>query len=97
MKLFFDSLNFILWFYLLELISIPVPSKNFFFFFLRKRLLDLDCALFYFFKLLIIFVRAGSVLLHAAFSRCGEQRLLSGCSAQASHRGGLSSYKAQAF
>lgn len=66
MKLSFDSLNFILWFYLLELISIPVPSKNLFLF-LRKRLLGLDCALFYFSKLLVVFVCTGSLLLLTGF------------------------------
>ena len=50
MKLFFDSLNFMLWFYLLELISIPVPSKNFFFLFKKETV-----ALCYFLKLIHYF------------------------------------------
>ena len=55
-------------------------------------------SLFFFFKnfssfriyVFIIFVCAGSSLLHGLFFSCGEWRLLSDCSAQASHCGDFS-------
>ena len=40
---------------------------------------------FFFFKYVFISACTGSSVLHGLFSRCGEQELLSTCSARASH------------
>ena len=45
----------------------------------------------------IIFELAGSSVLCSVFSSCGEQGLLSSCSAWASHCGGFSGCRAQAL
>ena len=51
------------------------------------------------FSLMILFIcgRVGSPLLPGLCSSCGEQGLLSGCGAQASHCGGFSCCGAQAL